>query len=153
MNDAAYRKHNDHSHNSSKYHKKDGTNVRAILKQKLRKDIEEGLSPFLDKPITAWTKEDLRQAMQQHLKNNFPAVELGDMKMIVEVDSQDLKKMVIKPTDFYTFLLMRGIVIHPQAAKEMTEYIDEDGTKYTMTLEGAFHMQNEDGIPTKRYGL
>lgn len=37
MGDADYRKHNDRSHNSSTYHKKDGTPVRAILKEELRK--------------------------------------------------------------------------------------------------------------------
>lgn len=40
MNDANYRKLNDHSHNSSTYHKKDGTPVRAILKEELRKEIQ-----------------------------------------------------------------------------------------------------------------
>lgn len=33
---ALYRKLNDGSHNSSKYHKKDGTNVRAKLKAKVK---------------------------------------------------------------------------------------------------------------------
>ena len=33
MNDANSRKHNDHTQNSSTYHKKDGTPVRGILKQ------------------------------------------------------------------------------------------------------------------------
>ena len=35
---AHYRKYNDRSQSSSTYHKKDGTNLRAILKQKLRKE-------------------------------------------------------------------------------------------------------------------
>ena len=39
--DANYRKHNDGSHNSSKYHKKDCTNVRAVLKREAEKEIEE----------------------------------------------------------------------------------------------------------------
>ena len=39
MNDATHRKYNDGSHNSSTYHKKDGTNVRAILKELLRKEV------------------------------------------------------------------------------------------------------------------
>lgn len=34
---AHYRKLNDGSHNSSKYHKKDGTPVRAILKEETRR--------------------------------------------------------------------------------------------------------------------
>ena len=37
----SYRKHNDGSHNSSTYHKKDGTPVRAILKRETQKEIEE----------------------------------------------------------------------------------------------------------------
>lgn len=37
---ALYRKFNDHSHSSSTYHKKDGTNVRAILKSQLQKMLK-----------------------------------------------------------------------------------------------------------------
>ena len=36
---ANYRKHNDRQLNSSTYHKKDGTNIRAILKVNLKKII------------------------------------------------------------------------------------------------------------------
>lgn len=36
---ANYRKFNDRTLNSSTYHKKDGTNVRAILKRNLFKEI------------------------------------------------------------------------------------------------------------------
>lgn len=39
---ANYRKHNDGSLNSSKYHKKDGTAIRAILKKQLQNDIKNG---------------------------------------------------------------------------------------------------------------
>lgn len=42
MNNALYRKMNDGSHNSSTYHKKDGTNVRAKLKVETRKVAREG---------------------------------------------------------------------------------------------------------------
>jgi len=41
MKDANYRKWNDRTHNSSTYHKKDGTKVRAILKSELKKEIKE----------------------------------------------------------------------------------------------------------------
>jgi len=41
MNDANYRKHNDRTHNSSTYHKKDGTPVRSILKREAKNEIEE----------------------------------------------------------------------------------------------------------------
>lgn len=34
---AMYRKHNDRTRNSSQYHKKDGTRLRAILKARLLK--------------------------------------------------------------------------------------------------------------------
>ena len=37
---ANYRKLNDHSHNSSTYHKKDGTAVRAKLKQQMNDDVD-----------------------------------------------------------------------------------------------------------------
>lgn len=40
MKNANYRKHNDGSHNSSTYHKKDGTNIRPILKTESKKEIE-----------------------------------------------------------------------------------------------------------------
>ena len=38
-NHADYRKHNDRSQNSSTYHKKDGTNTRAILKREAAEEI------------------------------------------------------------------------------------------------------------------
>lgn len=37
---ADYRKYNDGSMSSSTYHKKDGTNVRAILKNQLVKELK-----------------------------------------------------------------------------------------------------------------
>jgi hypothetical protein len=39
MNHASYRKINDRSQSSSTYHKKDGTNVRAILKRDKQKEV------------------------------------------------------------------------------------------------------------------
>lgn len=41
MKNAQYRKFNDGSHSSSTYHKKDGTNVRALLKAELKKLVRE----------------------------------------------------------------------------------------------------------------
>lgn len=38
---ADYRKYNDRSHNSSTYHKKDGTPIRHLLKKEAQKEIEE----------------------------------------------------------------------------------------------------------------
>ena len=43
MADADYRKWNDRQMNSSTYHKKDGTNVRAILKEESNKVVKEGV--------------------------------------------------------------------------------------------------------------
>lgn len=48
MGHADYRKHNDRSLNSSTYHKKDGTSVRAILKRELAAEMEDGTTmPYL----------------------------------------------------------------------------------------------------------
>lgn len=41
MKTADYRKKNDHSMSSSTYHKKDGTAVRAKLKEDLKKEIKK----------------------------------------------------------------------------------------------------------------
>lgn len=41
MGHADYRKHNDRQRNSSTYHKKDGTNVRSILKREAEKEVFE----------------------------------------------------------------------------------------------------------------
>ena len=41
MQKAYYRKYNDRTMNSSTYHKKDCTNIRAILKKEAEKEIEE----------------------------------------------------------------------------------------------------------------
>tara|TARA_S200002703_G_C3648312_1_gene199025 strand:- start:211 stop:360 length:150 start_codon:yes stop_codon:yes gene_type:complete len=38
---ANYRKHNDRTHNSSTYHKKDGTPTRTLLKRESEKEIKE----------------------------------------------------------------------------------------------------------------
>lgn len=38
---ADYRKLNDGSQNSSTYHKKDGTSVRAKLKEQVRKEVKD----------------------------------------------------------------------------------------------------------------
>lgn len=52
-NKALYRKHNDGSHNSSKYHKLDGTPIRGILKEETRKEIEESYPIPTDSPTGA----------------------------------------------------------------------------------------------------
>ena len=41
MKNANYRKHNDRTHNSSTYHKKDGTPTRTILKREANEEISE----------------------------------------------------------------------------------------------------------------
>jgi hypothetical protein len=45
---ARYRKYNDHSHNSSTYHKKDGTPVRVKLKKEAENEIEDSQKTNLD---------------------------------------------------------------------------------------------------------
>lgn len=52
-NTARYRKYNDGSHNSSKYHKLDGTPVRGILKEETRKEIAESYPIPTDQPAGA----------------------------------------------------------------------------------------------------
>jgi len=52
---AHYRKLNDRSCNSSTYHKKDGTNVRAKLRQEAEKDVEAA------KSVIASNKESAEQ--------------------------------------------------------------------------------------------
>lgn len=48
MNHALYRKYNDGSHNSSKYHKLDGTPIRVILKEEAAEEINDGLTDLQD---------------------------------------------------------------------------------------------------------
>ncbi len=43
MKNTNYRKHNDRSMSSSTYHKKDGTNIRAILKEEALNEVKEEL--------------------------------------------------------------------------------------------------------------
>jgi hypothetical protein len=45
---ADYRKLNDRTQNSSKYHKRDGTNVRAILERESKKTVKQELTPECD---------------------------------------------------------------------------------------------------------
>jgi len=46
MKDADYRKINDRSQNSSKYHKKDETNIRAKLKEVTRREVANELKNY-----------------------------------------------------------------------------------------------------------
>lgn len=46
MKNVNYRKNNDGSHNSSTYHKKDGTPMRHFLKVEAEKEIKEALVPL-----------------------------------------------------------------------------------------------------------
>ena len=52
MGDADYRKHNDRTLNSSTYHKKDGTKVRAILKREAEQEIRAAIISFEDELAT-----------------------------------------------------------------------------------------------------
>jgi hypothetical protein len=51
MNDATHRKHNDHSLNSSTYHKKDGTNVRSKLKGETAEIVKADTFEEADKAV------------------------------------------------------------------------------------------------------
>jgi len=44
MKNASYRKHNDRTDNSSTYHKKDGTNIRAILKREAEEEMKNAMT-------------------------------------------------------------------------------------------------------------
>lgn len=54
---AHYRKYNDHTHSSLTYHKKDGTPIRTILKEELRKEILE-LHPEMVAPVEPIEKSE-----------------------------------------------------------------------------------------------
>ena len=43
MKNADYRKHNDRQNNGSTYHKKDGTPIRAILKNEMIQEVIEAV--------------------------------------------------------------------------------------------------------------
>lgn len=63
--DANYRKINDGSHNSSTYHKDDGTAARAILKRETEKMVEEATTNAPDPErlrLSAELRERLRDA-------------------------------------------------------------------------------------------
>lgn len=80
MKNADYRKHNDGSMNSSKYHKKDGTNIRAILKVETAKEIDDyGCDPLGDgtfrmvpsgRIVSAEEKEALLKPTRPAPRNN-----------------------------------------------------------------------------------
>lgn len=48
---AYYRKYNDHTLNSSTYHKKDGTPIRSILKTEAKVEIQEFLNHKSEKEV------------------------------------------------------------------------------------------------------
>jgi len=48
MNDARYRKYNDRQLNSSTYHKKDGTPIRAKLKKETENEIKDAEKTNMD---------------------------------------------------------------------------------------------------------
>jgi hypothetical protein len=69
MKNANYRKYNDRSHNSSTYHKKDGTPVRNKLKQETEQEKKNPkiLKPRVDKHKSACTTETYKTIL---LKGN-----------------------------------------------------------------------------------
>jgi len=55
MNRAGYRKINDRSHSSSKYHKLDGTAARAIMNREAAVDVADGIAEGLQATAESWT--------------------------------------------------------------------------------------------------
>ncbi len=78
-NYAGYRKHNDHSHSSSTYHKKDGTSVRAILKIEAWEEIDE----------TTTENRNMISALQT-LKDNGLSTEALREVLIDLIDNDDI---------------------------------------------------------------
>lgn len=84
MSDAQYRKHNDRSLNSSTYHKKDGTNVRAILKEEAQQEIDAAFDDFQN------VIEEERKLVDKLLKEGNSA----DALKIVSRQTTDLRKLI-----------------------------------------------------------
>lgn len=63
---AGYRKINDHTRNSSTYHKKDGTNVRAKLKEELEQEVKESLEKDMNERIRELYNQACRLDMEQY---------------------------------------------------------------------------------------
>lgn len=82
MKTANYRKHTDHSHNSSTYHKKDGTPIRAILKEEMKEQIKE-----LDTKMKQYTfiySEEIGQYGSRKYVSKYMHVITDDLKKAIE---------------------------------------------------------------------
>lgn len=91
MNKALYRKHNDRQLNSSKYHKLDGTPIRAILK----KESEEIIKDAIDKDQDKWYNSGMKTLNQQMIRiakeHGFEAEEnaSGGVNVYIEFIDKD----------------------------------------------------------------
>ncbi|MBW4656640.1 MAG: hypothetical protein KME20_26890 [Kaiparowitsia implicata GSE-PSE-MK54-09C] len=101
--DALSRKHNDSTQNSSTYHKKDGTDVRAILKEETRREIDAALQApgeptmtrYLDSTFPKNAADRLfRQVERQIETNHGNLISIGADKMTVEIASGHLRDLV-----------------------------------------------------------
>ena len=73
MKNASYRKINDGSHNSSTYHKKDGTAVRAKLNREARREAYEAQIRKNCDQIERNLREALEAERQSAIAKNFLA--------------------------------------------------------------------------------
>ena len=92
MNKALYRKHNDRSLNSSKYHKLDGTPIRAILKRESEEIISESLDSQEKKEYNSSMKETLiAQMIRIANEHGHAAMEniSGGVDVIIECVNKD----------------------------------------------------------------
>lgn len=64
---ANYRKHNDGSHNSSTYHKKDGTPIRSILKREAIEEIREHEMSITLATLPYATDQEVFDHVSKHL--------------------------------------------------------------------------------------
>lgn len=64
---ANYRKHNDGSHNSSTYHKKDGTPIRSILKREAIEEIKEHEMSITLATLPYATEQEVFDHVSKHL--------------------------------------------------------------------------------------
>lgn len=80
MSHADYRKNNDRTQNSSGYHKKDGTSIRAIMNREAKMDFFQ----FMVDVNRAQATEILKPTPLQ-----FPNYQTGEMEEISGEDWQD----------------------------------------------------------------
>ena len=89
MQKALYRKHNDRSLNSSKYHKLDGTPIRAILKRESEEIISESLDREQKKEYNSGMKTLNQQIIRIAQEHGFKAEENASGGVNVHIEFID----------------------------------------------------------------